>query len=65
MLERMFKEVKRRTKVVGVFPNETSATSLAREITLRSSREEVALKRYPTIDALETVEKPNPQFSRR
>ena len=63
MLERLFKEVKRRTKVVGVFPNETSATTLATEITLRSS-EEWALKRYLTMDALEAVEKPNPQPSR-
>ncbi|CAA9461221.1 MAG: Transposase [uncultured Rubrobacteraceae bacterium] len=27
MLERLFKEVKRRTRMVGVFPNETSATT--------------------------------------
>jgi putative transposase len=39
MLERVFKEVKRRTRVVGVFPNETSASTLATEITLRSSEE--------------------------
>jgi putative transposase len=64
MLERLFKEVKRRTKVIGVFPNETSATTLATEITLRTS-EEWVLKRYLTMDALETVEKPNPQPSRR
>ncbi len=30
MLERLFKEVKRRTRVVGVFPNETSASTLVR-----------------------------------
>jgi putative transposase len=64
VLERLFKEVKRRTRVVGVFPNETSASTLATEIMLRSS-EEWALKRYLTMDALETVEKPNPQHSRR
>ena len=29
MLERLFKEVKRRTRVVGVFPNETSASTLS------------------------------------
>ncbi len=29
MLGRLFKEVKRRTKVVRVFPNETSASTLA------------------------------------
>ncbi len=63
MLERLFKEVKRRTRVVGVFPNETSAATLATEIVLRSS-EEWALKRYLTMDALEAVRKPNPQLSR-
>jgi len=63
MLERLFKEVKRRTRVVGVFPNETSASTLATEIALRSS-EEWALKRYLTMDALEAVENLNPQLSR-
>jgi putative transposase len=63
MLERLIKEVKRRTRVVGVFPNETSASTLATEIALRSS-EEWALRRYLTMDALEAVEKPNPQLSR-
>jgi putative transposase len=63
MLERLFKEVKRRTRVVGVFPNETSASTLATEIALRSS-EEWALRRYLTMDALEIAEKPNPQLSR-
>jgi transposase-like protein len=62
MLERLFKEVKRRTRVVGVFPNETSASTLATEIALRSS-EEWALRRYLTMDPLE-AEKPNPQLSR-
>jgi len=64
VLERLFKEVKRRTKVVGVFPNETSASTLATEVILRSS-EEWALKRYLSMEALEAVEKPNPQLSRR
>jgi putative transposase len=64
VLERLFKEVKRRSRVVGVFPNETSASTLATEIMLRSS-EEWALKRYLTMDALEVVEEPNPQHSRR
>jgi putative transposase len=63
MLERLFKEVKRRTRVVGVFPNETSANTLATEIALRSS-EEWALRRYLTMDALEIAQKPNPQLSR-
>ncbi len=63
MLERLFEEVKRRTRVVGVFPNERSAATLATEIALRSS-ERWALKRYLTMDALEAAEKPNPQHSR-
>jgi putative transposase len=63
MLERLFEEVKRRTRVVGVFPNETSASVLGTEIVLRSS-EQWALKRYLTMDALKTVEEPNPQYSR-
>ena len=63
MLERLFKEVKRRTRVGGVFPNERSASTLATEIALRSS-EEWALRRYLTMDALQGAEKPNPQLSR-
>jgi len=63
MLERLFREVKRRTRVVGVFPSEVSASTLGTEIALRSS-EQWALKRYLTMDALEAMEKPNPQLSR-
>jgi transposase-like protein len=51
MLERLFEEVKRRTRVVGVFPNEVRGSTLATEIALRSS-EQWALKRYLTMDAL-------------
>jgi hypothetical protein len=39
-LERLPKEVKRRTKVVEVFPNEPRESTLATEIILRSSEEE-------------------------
>jgi transposase-like protein len=45
VLERLFKEIKRKTRVVGVFPNETSASTLATEIALRSG-EEWAPRRY-------------------
>jgi len=44
--------VTRVTRVAGVFPNETSESTLATEIALRSS-EQWALKRYFTMDALE------------
>jgi putative transposase len=63
VLERLFKEVKRRTRVVGVFPNETSASTLTTEIMLRSS-EEWALKRYLSMEALEAAEESNLQRSR-
>lgn len=63
MLERLFKEVQRRTTVVRVFPNEASAATLATEIVLRSS-EEWALRRYLTMDALLGAQKSNPQYSR-
>jgi putative transposase len=39
MLERRFEEVKRRTRVVGVFPDERRAATLATEIASRSSEE--------------------------
>ena len=52
MLERLFKEVKRRTRVVGVFPNESNAATLATEIALRSI-EEWALRCYLTRETLE------------
>jgi len=55
--------VKRRTRMVGVLPNEVSASTLATEIALRNS-EQWALKRYLTMDALKAAEKPNPQLSR-
>jgi putative transposase len=63
MLERLFEEVKRRTRVVGVFPNETSAATLATQIVLRNS-EQWALKRYLTMDTLEPAANLNPQHSR-
>lgn len=44
-LERLFRGVKRRTRVVGVFPNERSAENLATVVMLRVS-EDWALRRY-------------------
>jgi putative transposase len=48
---------------VGVFSNEMSASTLTTAVVLRSS-EEWALKRYLTMNALEAVGNPNPQYSR-
>jgi len=53
-LERLFGEVKRRTRVIGVFPNETSANNLCTAVILRAS-EEWALKRYLDMTVLEAM----------
>jgi len=45
VLERLFREVKRRTKVVGVFPNEGSLANLATVVLLRVT-EDWAFRRY-------------------
>jgi transposase-like protein len=53
-LERLFGEVKRRTRVVGVFPNEASATNLCSAVMLRAS-EEWALRRYLDMAPLQAM----------
>ncbi|KGQ21295.2 IS256 family transposase [Thermus filiformis] len=55
VLERLFKEVKRRTRVVGVFPSEKSLTNLATVVMLRAS-EEWAFRRYMDMDPLRAME---------
>lgn len=53
-LERLFKEVKRRTRVVGVFPGERSALNLCTAVVLRAT-EEWALKRYLDMESLKAM----------
>ena len=53
-LERVFREVKRRTRVVGVFPNEQSAETLATAVLLRVS-EDWAERRYLDMDPLHAL----------
>ena len=53
-LERVFREVKRRTRVVGVFPNEQSAETLATAVLLRVS-EDWAERRYMDMDPLHAL----------
>jgi transposase-like protein len=53
-LERLFREVKRRTRVVGVFPNEHSAENLSTVVMLRVS-EDWALRRYLNMDPLQAL----------
>lgn len=53
-LERLFREVKRRTRVVGVFPNEQSALNLATVVLLRVS-EGWSERRYLSMDPLHAL----------
>lgn len=53
-LERAFREVKRRTRVVGVFPNEQSAETLATAVLLRVS-ENWAERRYMDMAPLDAL----------
>ena len=53
-LERLFGEVKRRTRVVGVFPGESSAANLCSAVLLRAT-EGWALKRCLDMSALEAM----------
>lgn len=57
-LERLFLEVKRRTRVVGVFPSETSAVNLCTAVVLRVT-EEWALKRYLDMEPLKAMNQEN------
>lgn len=53
-LERAFREVKRRIRVVGVFPNERSAENLSAVVLLRVS-EDWALRRYLDMEPLHAL----------
>ena len=59
-LERLFREVKRRTRVVGVFPGEKSAVSLSTMVMLRAT-EDWALRRYMDMEPLQALNS-NPQL---
>ena len=55
VLERLFREEKRKTKVVGVFPNEKSLANLATVVMLRAS-EDWVFRRYMDLGPLWAVE---------
>ena len=55
VLERLIREVKRRTRVVGVFPGEGSLVNLATVVMLRAT-EDWAFRRYMDMGPLWAVE---------
>ena len=50
MMERVNKEIKRRTKVVGVFPNEESLLRLVGSILMGINEEWVTGRKYLTME---------------
>ncbi|OAQ19775.1 IS256 family transposase [Thermosulfurimonas dismutans] len=62
MLERLFKEVKRRTRVVGVFPSERSLTNLATAVMLRAT-EDWNFRRYMDMRPLWAMESKPTKFA--
>jgi transposase-like protein len=62
LLERLFREVKRRTKVVGVFPHEASALTLCSAVLFRAT-EDWTLRRYMDMSPLQAMNAQPTQFA--
>ena len=63
-LERLNKEVKRRTNVVGVFPDGSSATRLVGAVLLEIADEWQVGRRYFSLEAMARVIEPQPLLVR-
>jgi len=54
-LERLNKEIKRRTNVVGIFPNEAAITRLVGALMLEQNDEWAITRRYMTLETVAAI----------